>query len=189
MDAKEYTEVFNRHINIANQLFINLPNQQEGKEWAEYAVHIAILTHKKDRSSLSTYVYYVAKKYRNKFIRSYRKWNGIQPCVNKSIQKKYSATHRHIQISGADVLTTLPDNLDIYANEHNLDLIIDIQDIIEQLEQKHKVFRGRLSIIVEEWKAGKKVKEIAKKLGCSRQWISHLKRLFKKKLKHYLTER
>ena len=77
MDSIEYAKIYKEHVNIAKRMFLKLPNKQEGMEWAEFAVHVAILTHDKERSDLSTHVFNTARKYKNKFIRSYKRWSGI----------------------------------------------------------------------------------------------------------------
>jgi hypothetical protein len=184
MDEREHIRVFNEHVNIAKRMFIELPNQKEGMEIAEYATHVAILTYKQELGSLSTHVHYVASKYRNKFVRDGKKWSGTHPCTSKSVQEKYPSSHKYTKVYRKKVHLSLP-KIIIYANENNPTLRIDIQDIIKKLEERYKIFNGRLSIVVEGWMAGETEKQIAKRAGCSRQWVSHLKKIFREKLKDY----
>ena len=186
MDSTEYMRVYKEHVNIAKKMFLKLPNKQEGMEWAEHAVHVALLTHNEQLGDLSTHVYHTAKKYKNKFVRSYKRWNGIRPSVNKSIQTKYVSTRKYTQVCQEECehLTT-PCEIEIYSTENSLDLKIDLKNIVQDLEQKHKMFKDRLSIVIEGWMSGETDAEVAIKIGCSRQWVSHLKRKFKEKLRHF----
>jgi len=187
MDADEYMETFKKHVKIAKRLFINIPNEAEWTEWAEHATHVAILTHKEEQGSLSTHVHYLAKRYRNKFVRDYRKWSGIHLSSKNLIKgqcvsvRKYVRTYRQ-QYTHTSLL------YEVYGDTDNTEIALDIKSLIEDLEQKHNVFSGKLSVLVEGWMSGKSAKIIAKELGCSRQWVQHLKKEFKNALKHYQQE-
>ena len=194
MDAKEYKRKYNKYIGIAKKLFreVSLWSWKEGMLLAEYATHVAILTHREELSSLSTYIHYVALGMRTQFVRSGRKWIGMTPGTLQSMDSKYVAINKHIQlISAKEIKYTVPEQnigdvcVDIYAGDDCLDFQLDMQTLIETLEQKHDIFRGKLSIIVEDWIAGIPTRITADKLGCSRQWISILKQKFKEKLAIY----
>jgi hypothetical protein len=189
MEEKEYIRTFRSVVNIAKNMFVELPNLEEGMEWAEHAVHVAILTHNEELGSLSTHVHYIARQYKNQFIRQTNKWEGTRPRVKKSVQNKYTSVHKHVEIHRKHSQATRLPQIDIYANDEKIDLRLDIKSIIEKLERKHHIIGGRLSVIAEELMTGSTTTGIAKQLGCSRQWVSRLKRLLKKKLEHYLKEK
>jgi len=178
MDATEYIRVFESHVGIAKRIFLSLPNKEEGMEWAEYATHIAMLTHDEQLGCLSTHVTYMAKKYKGKFVRDYKKWVGIDPRGNKAILTRHHSVHRHIALEDQNDVLTITDD--------TLDFNIDIQDFVENLEQKYPVFKGKLPILIEGLMEGKPMQQIADELGCSRVWVYRLRKKFKECLEHYI---
>jgi len=193
MDAKQYQEIFRKHIGIAKSIFSGLPNQREAIEWASDAVNEAIATHKPELGCLSTHVTYIAKKYRTDFIRSSRRWKGIhqngQPVGNlcqAGYKRIATYTPKYTDDEWRPRSTIRIRKEVAIAREYDWDFILDLKDIIEETRKGHYM-DGKMSIAVEDW-LNEVSDEITKlKLGCTRFYVQRCQRKFRKLVRKKLT--
>ena len=191
MDGELFLSLFKKHINIAKQLFIGLPNQREAMEWARDAVNEAIATHNPELGSLSTHVTYIAKKYRTNFIRSNKRWRGIQQ-DGKPVGNLCRAGYKRVATYSTldddyrgESIIILHQKHEVIAREYDLDFIIDLKDIIEHVRKERRM-NGKMVIAVEDW-INDVSDEITKtKLGCTRFYVQRCQRRFRRIIRRKL---
>jgi len=199
LSEKEYLELYNSHLGISRRLFGGLLRNEEAIEWSDYAVHIAILTHDKEQGGLSTYVHYMAHKYRNEFVRAHKRWKGIRVGTNgkpsdEPLSAVYQSRHKYIDIGGKMAFnhdynsrTGSPWCSNDYwfeavEHEQDIDFEIDIREFLTELEATREIYQGRLIPIVEGWLSGETEEIIAARLGISRDLVSKIKQKARKEL-------
>jgi len=189
MDGTQHLLLYEQHVNIARKIFMRYSRSIESKEWAEYATHIAILTHDEDLSRLSTHVFHTARAYKEKFVRLERKWQGICPRTKDPVQKKYKGVHECVPVKRKEndlpVYNCTDDEFDVIARETDIDLLIDIKDIVCQIK-KDRLMDGKMIVAVEDWLDDVSDAVTAEKLGVSRSYVQRMQRRFRKMLKEKL---
>jgi len=203
MDEERYVELFNQHVGIARKIFgSKLLQNQEAKEWANFAVQIAILKHDPSKGSMSTKVHDLARRYRNQFIREHRKWIGLPPKRGNKTRGNKNDTSASYKFALKGSYKGSPSYVVIHEKhclekttyvaispETMPDVWLDIQQCIEELEVNNpRLFGGRLSAIISGTLESKTDEEIAIELQLQRSLISKIKHAAIKKFKEKFGE-